>query len=88
MNRDEKDGIIHDLTEQLEVERGICRAKARQLEVLEEEFHSLTKRFEKVRGQRNLAIIALRKNGVLTTAEIAELFDMDKIEVFDISKGE
>ncbi len=70
MNRDEKELIIHDLTEQLAVEKEICKIKEAQIELL--------------KLQRNLAMAALKRSGMYTVNEIAELFNMNKAEVFDI----
>ena len=70
MNRDEKELMIHDLTEQLAVEKEICKMKEVQIELL--------------KLQRNLAMAALKQSGMYTVNEIAELFNMNKAEVFDI----
>lgn len=70
MNRDEKELMIHDLTEQLAVEREISKIKEAQIEILKK--------------QRNLAMAALKLSGMYSVDEIAELFNMNKVEVFDI----
>lgn len=70
MNRDEKELMIHDLTEQLAVEKEICKMKEVQIELL--------------KLQRNLAMAALKQSGMYTVNEIAELLSMNKAEVFDI----
>ena len=84
MNRDEKELMIYNLTEQLAVEKELCRGKEEQLRALEEEFHTLTKRFEAMKTQRAKVMVALKNTGGYTVNEIAELFSMDKAEVFDI----
>ena len=48
MNRDEKELMIHDLTEQLAVEKEICKIKEAQIELL--------------KLQRNLAMAALKRS--------------------------
>lgn len=84
MNRDEKELMIYNLTDQLAVEKELYRGKEEQLRALEEEFHTLTKRFEAMKTQRTKVMVALKNAGGYTVNEIAELFGMDKAEVFDI----